>query len=104
MPRTVTLEAVKEQFCVQDKREALCKLRERLDEIMNPEEAEKLALEIGGEMDKAFSAEGITLDVADRIVWGVKEAYIWGCLSTAEKFMTTAEIGYSALAREGADA
>lgn len=103
MPRTVTLEAVREQFCVQDKREALCKLRERFDEIMNPEEAAKLALEIGEEMDKAFSAEGITMDTADRIIWGIKEAYICGCLSTAEKFMTAAEMGYSALAGEGAD-
>lgn len=102
--KAVSLEAVKEQFCIQDKREALCKLRERLDEIMDPEEAAKLALEIGEEMDKAFSAEGITLDTANRIVWAVKEAYIWGCLSTAEKFMTAAEMGYSALAGEGAGA
>lgn len=103
MPKTVTLEAVREQFCVQNKQEALCKLREQFDKILDPEEAAKLTLEIGEEMDKTFPAEGITLDTADRIVWAVKEAYIWGCLSTAEKFMTAAEMGYSALAGEGAD-
>lgn len=103
MQKAVTLEAVKEQFCIQDKQEALCRLREQLDETMDPEEAAKLTLEIGEEMDKLFSAEGKTLDAADRIVWAVKEAYIWGCLSMAEKFMAVADMGYEALAGEGAD-
>lgn len=104
MPRTVTLEAVREQFCIQDKREAICKIREQLDKTLTPEEAAQLTLEIGKEAEKLFSAEWKTLDTADRIIWAVKEAYIWGCLSTAEKFMTVAEMGYSALAGEGADA
>lgn len=98
MSRTVTLEDVAEQFCVQDKTKALHGIREQFDEMMDKDKATSMFIEIMEEMDKLASAEGETPSPLDRITWAVKEAYIYGCLNMAETFMTAADMGYECLA------
>ena len=98
--KALTLEAVKEQFCITDKREALEKIGDSLASAWSIERAAELTAQIGEQMDKMCKDEGITFSPAQRIMWAVKEAYIRGCLSTAEKFMIAADMGYEALAGE----
>lgn len=101
--KTLTLEAVKEQFCIADKRESLEKIRQHLEDAWDIEEAAKLMVCIGEDMEKQIKENGLTWTPVERILWAVREAFILGSLDTAEKFMAVADMGYEALAGEGAD-
>lgn len=48
----LTLEAVKEQFCTEDKWAALEKIRERLDGVLDINRVAELTFEIGKDMDE----------------------------------------------------
>lgn len=96
----LTLEAVKEQFCTADKMEALKKIRERLDDVLDIEQAAELTVKIGGQMEKELGAGGLTWTPWERIMWTVKEAFVMGCLDMAEKLMVAADMSYEALAGE----
>lgn len=78
--QSLTLEAVKEQFCITDKRDAMEKIRERLDDAWSMEQTAKLTAQIGEQMDKMCKDEGITFSPVQRIMWAVLEAYILGSM------------------------
>ena len=69
--QSLTLEAVKEQFCITDKRDAMEKIRERLDDAWSMEQTAKLTAQIGEQMDKMCKDEGITFSPVQRIMWAV---------------------------------
>lgn len=104
MAKTVTLEAVKEQFCTQDKREALEKIRDRLDDIWDIEKAAQMTAEIGERMEEQIKQAGKTWTPAERILWTVREAFILGFLDMATNMMVVNDMGYKALAGEGDEA
>lgn len=93
----LTLEAVKEQFCTVDKKEALIKIREGLDDEWDIEQAAELTVEIGKKMEADTAANGLTWAPAERLLWTVKEAFILGCLDMAAKMMIVNDMGYEAL-------
>lgn len=101
--KDVSLEAVKAQFCTEDKSATLETIRERLDEVMNIELAAEMLQDIGEDMDKQIKANGLDLSPIEKMLWAVKEAFIFGALDMAEKMMLVADMGYEALAEEGAD-
>jgi len=96
--KVLTLEAVKEQFCVADKRETLEKMRQGLDDAWNINKAAKLLASIGEDMEKQLKEEGLTWTPGERFVWAVREAFILGSLDMAAKFMVTADMAIEALA------
>lgn len=97
----LTLEAVKEQFCTVDKKEALIKIREGLDDEWGIEQAAELTAEIGKKMEADTAANGLTWTPAERLLWTVKEAFILGSLDMAATMMLVNDMGYEALAGEG---
>lgn len=94
----LTLEAVKEQFCIEDKQEALKLLKEQLENALDIEWAAELTVEIGKQMEKETQKEGVAFTPGERLMWAVKEGFIAGCLDTALKMMTVNDMGYDALA------
>lgn len=101
---SLSLEAVKEQFCVEDKKAALEAIREQLDDVWSIDDAADLTISIGERMEKLLEADGVTFTPFERMMWTVKEAFILGFLDMAEKMMTVADMGYEALAgKEVAD-
>lgn len=97
----LTLEAVKEQFCTGDKMEALKKIRERLDDVWDIEQAAELTAKIGERTEKETEAAGVTWTPGDRLLWLAKEAFILGSLDMAVTMMLANDMGYEALAGEG---
>lgn len=102
--KVLTLEAVKEHFCTADKRESLEAIRKRLDDALDIEWAAQLTIDIGEDMEKQIKENGLDWTPVDRILWTAREAFILGCLDMASKFMIAADMGYEALAGEGAEA
>lgn len=102
--KALTLEAVKEQFCVTDKKEALEKMRQVLDDAWDINEAAELTARIGEDMEKQLKEKGLTWTPGERFVWAVREAFILGSLDMAAKFMITADMAIEALTGEGAEA
>lgn len=98
--QSITLEALKEQFCVKDREEALVKIRECLDEELDIEWAADLIISIGAKMEEALKAEATDFTPFERMTWIVKEAFILGCLDMAAKMMAVNDMGYKALAEE----
>ena len=96
--KTLTPEAVKNEFCAADKKEVLTKIRERLDDVWDIGKAADLLCTIGKEMDAHIKEEGLTWTPGDRILWAVKEAFILGSLDMAAKLMIVNDMGYEALA------
>ena len=96
--KKLTLEAVKEQFCVDDRTEALTEIRKRLDETMTIDEATELMCAIGNDMEEQISKIGETWAPIGRILWAVKEAYILGSLNMAEQILAANEAAYKDLA------
>lgn len=101
--KAVFLEAVKEQFCAEDKIATLEAIRERLDELMDIDEAAEMLQYIAEDMDKQIKAHGLDWSPMEKMLWVVKEAFIFGALDMAEKMMLVADIGYEALAGERED-
>lgn len=101
---TVTLDAVKEQFCITDKAEALDKIASRLEDVWDFDKAAELVLHIARDMEEKVKEAGASWGTADRIVWAVKEAFILGNLSMAETLMAVNDMGYNALSGKGAEA
>lgn len=100
----LTLEAVKEQFCTADKREALKQMADRLESVWDIDKAAELTVKIGEKMEKEVEAGGQTWTPGERMMWTIKEAFILGCLDMAVKMMIVNDMGYETLAGEGADA
>lgn len=98
--KALTLEAVKEQFCVADKREALERMRQSLDDVWDIDKAAELLASIGEDMDKQLKEKGLTWARGERLMWAVREAFILGSLDMAAKFMMTADMAIEALAGE----
>ena len=98
--KTLTLEAVRAQFCAADKREVLEKIRETLDEACDIDWAADFTISIGEQMGKALEAEGVTFTPLERLMWAVKEAFILGSLDMATKMMIAADMGIEALVGE----
>lgn len=96
----LTLEAVKEQFCTADKREALKQMADRLESVWDIDKAAELTVKIGEKMEKEIEAIGQTWTPGERIMWTIKEAFILGCLDMAVKMMIVNDMGYEALAGE----
>ena len=101
--KTLTLKDVREQFCVVDKPEALKKMSEQLESIWDIDRAAELTHKIAERMDKDLKTEGASWTSMERILWTVKEAFILGCLDMADKMMSVNDMGYEALAGEGAN-
>lgn len=99
----LTLEAVKEQFCTADKREALKQMADQLESVWDIDKAAELTVKIGEKMEKELEAGGLTWAPWERIMWTIREAFILGCLDMAVKMVIVNDIGYEALAGEGAD-
>ena len=97
---SVTLEAVKEQFCIADKREALNQMADRLESVWDIDKAAELTVKIGEKMEKEVEAGGLTWAPGERIMWTIKEAFVLGCLDMAVKMMIVNDMGYEALAEE----
>lgn len=98
--KSITLEAVKEQFCTVDKQEALKMIREQLESVWNYEYAAELTANIGKQTNEAEATEGMTMSAVDRLIWAVKEAFILGSLDMAMTMMSANDMGYQALARQ----
>lgn len=98
--KSITLEAVKEQFCVSDKEEAMKMIRERLESVWDYERAAELTAKIGKQAEEAATAEGVTMPAVDRLIWAIKEAFILGSLDMAETMMSANDMGYQDLARK----
>lgn len=103
LKKAVFLEAVKEQFCTTDKREALELMREQLTDVWNLEKSAELTAKIGEAMNEAETADGVTMTQGQRLIWAVKEAFILGCLDMAEKMMTVNDMGYEAISASAED-
>lgn len=58
--RTLTLEAVKEQFCIEDKRAALEQTKEQLESTWDIQKAAKLVIKIGNRMEEEMKAAGVS--------------------------------------------
>lgn len=102
--KPLTLEAVREQFCIAEKREALEKIADRLESVWDIDKAAELTLRIARDMEAKIKEAGANWGPADRITWAVKEAFILGSLDMAETMMTVNDMGYAAIAGEGAEA
>lgn len=102
--KALTLEAVKEQFCTEDKRATLEKIRDRLDDVWDIDKAGELLCTIGKDMEAQIEEQRLTWTPGERILWTVREAFILGCLDMAAKMMIVNDMGYEALAGEGAGA
>lgn len=99
--KAVSLGAVKEQFCAEDKTATLEAIRERLDELMDIDAAAEMLQDIGEDMEKQIKVNGLDWSPIEKMLWAVKEAFIFGALDMAEKMMLVADMGYEALAGEG---
>lgn len=99
--KPLTLEAVREQFCIADKPEALKKMSEQLESVWDIDRAAELTHKITERMDMELKTEGASWTPMERILWTVKEAFILGCLDMAEKMMSVNDMGYEALTGEG---
>lgn len=99
----VSLDAVKEQFCVADKRVVLERISEQLESVWDIDKAAELTLHIGKEMEAEIKDAEASWEPAERIMWTVKEAFILGCLDMAEKMMYVNDMGYEALAGKGGE-
>lgn len=96
--KPLTLDAVKEQFCIADKMAALGEIKEQLENTWDIEKAADLLIKIGERMEKEVKAAGVTWDRLERMLWVVKEAFILGHLDMATNMMMANEMGYEALA------
>lgn len=101
--KAVSLESVKEQFCTEDKTATLEAIRARIDDLMDIDTAAEMLQTIGEDMDKQIKAQGLDWSPFEKMLWAVKEAFIYGALDIAEKFMLASDMCYEALAGEGAD-
>lgn len=98
----LTLEAVKEQFCTEDKQAVLDDIREQLNDFWDMDNTMELMSTIGEEMEKQIEAEGLTWVPLERILWIVKEAFICGSMDMASKMLDVNDMGYENLAGEKA--
>lgn len=64
----------------------------------------ELVLRIARDMDEKIKEAGASWGTMDRITWAVKEAFILGSLNMAETMMAVNDMGYNAIAGEGAEA
>lgn len=92
--KPLTLEAVKEQFCTEDKQAALQRTMDRLESEWDTQKTAELVLKIGKRMEEEIKAAGVSFGRVDRILWVVKEAFILGCLDMEEKMMIAADMVY----------
>ncbi len=102
--KTLTPEAVKEQFCTEDKREALEGIRENLETVWDIDKTMDLAVKLGARMEKETAAAGVTWTPMERIAWVIKEAFILGSLDAVTNMMIANDLGYEALTGEVAEA
>lgn len=101
---TVTLEAVKEQFVIEDKAEAMSKMKALLESTWDMEKTAELTVRIQKKAEDEGKAEWDGWNTIEKVLWVVKEAFILGGMDMAEKLMAVNDMGYNALTGEGAEA
>lgn len=94
----VALSTVREQFCIEDKGEALKLFVDAFRETIGQEEACELLLSITGKMEEALETEGKTFTPIEKITWTVKEIFIAGVVEGVDKMMALNEETYKYLA------